>query len=90
MLSERPSVSDATSPQWRIIEQITVAEVLLADGDVATAEAALHDAVADAERYRLPHQLQRVLRAFEGRASDIVAGASAALQRLTTPPPAEV
>lgn len=69
------------SPQWRIIERITVAEVLFVAGDIATSESALFEAITDAERHRLPHQIQRATRVAEGRFPAVVDAASAALPR---------
>lgn len=73
-------------PQWRIIEQITVAEVLIACGDTTAAARELTGAVADAATHRLPHQLQRALRAAHTRLPDIAEQAAQALQQLTAPP----
>jgi hypothetical protein len=71
-------------PQWRIIEQITIAQVLTTAGDILAAQSQLIVAVAEAERHRLPHQLQRAARA--GAASPLVAEqAQAALTRLQSP-----
>ncbi len=52
----------AVAPQWRVIDQVTVGNVLLAGGDVAGALETLEAAVAAAEAYRLPHQIQRAMR----------------------------
>lgn len=85
LLGTFPATSTPISPQWRIIEQITVAEVIIATGGLATVEQILVDAVGDAERHRLPHQIQRVLRAVRGRSLTTAEAATAALGRLTVP-----
>jgi hypothetical protein len=82
----RPPHEPAT-PQWRVIEQITVAAVLFATGDATTAEPLLCDAITAAERHRLPHQIQRALRTATGHSSTSVTAAAAALNRITTPTP---
>jgi hypothetical protein len=45
-----------------VIERITVADVRLAAGDRAGADAILLPAIETAARHRLPHQIQRVAR----------------------------
>jgi hypothetical protein len=50
------------TPQWRVIEQITTAEVLARAGDEHTAVGMLFAALSDAEPLRLPHQVQRIIR----------------------------
>jgi hypothetical protein len=82
----RPPHEQAT-PQWRVIEQITVAAVLFATGDATTAEPLLCDAITAAERHRLPRQIQRALRTATGHSSTSVTAAAAALNRITTPTP---
>jgi len=52
----------AVAPQWRVIDQVTVGNVLLAGGDVAGALETLETAMVAAEAYRLPHQIQRAMR----------------------------
>jgi len=71
------------SPQWRIIEQITVTEVLFAAGDLETGTSSLQEAIAEAERYRLPHQIQRAARLAVGTGDGIAEAAAAALARTT-------
>jgi transcriptional regulator with XRE-family HTH domain len=53
--------SGPPTPQWRVIERITTAEVLARAGDQRTAESMLSAAVDDAEALRLPHQVQRII-----------------------------
>ena len=50
------------TPQWRVIERITTADVLARAGDERTAADMLSAALSDAETLRLPHQVQRVIR----------------------------
>jgi len=50
------------TPQWRVIERITTADVLAKAGDEHTAASMLTAAVSDAEALRLPHQVQRIIR----------------------------
>lgn len=71
------------APQWHIIERVTSGRVLLEAGDRQGAAHAFRTAVHAAEAHRLPHQIQRAIRAAEpGRLHDIVADGAAALQRL--------
>ncbi|TDC59084.1 XRE family transcriptional regulator [Micromonospora sp. KC207] len=86
LLGASPAPTLPTSPQWRIIEQITIAEVLLAAGDVTTGESTLHDAIGGGERHRLPHQLQRAARVAQGHCPTVVEAASAALNRSAPAP----
>jgi transcriptional regulator with XRE-family HTH domain len=50
------------TPQWRVIERITTADVLARAGDDRAAANMLTAAISDAETLRLPHQIQRILR----------------------------
>ncbi len=73
------------APQWHVIERITLGEVHLASGDREAAGVVLREAIAAAETYHLPHQLQRVIRAAQtGGLSDVKADGDAGLTRLTT------
>ncbi|SMC99795.1 helix-turn-helix transcriptional regulator [Kibdelosporangium aridum] len=77
--------SDAlpAAPQWHIIERVTAGQVLLAAGKRDAAEDALLTALASAEAHRLPHQIQRTIRAAnEGGLTDISDAGNAALGRL--------
>jgi hypothetical protein len=60
LLDQRPDVPVA--PQWVVIEQITVGEVLLASGGRGDGESVLLNALVGAEAHRLPHQAQRAVR----------------------------
>jgi hypothetical protein len=50
------------TPQWRVIERITTADVLARAGDEHTVVGMLSAALSDAETLRLPHQVQRIIR----------------------------
>jgi hypothetical protein len=50
------------TPQWRVIERITTADLLARAGDERTAADMLCAALGDAETLRLPHQVQRIIR----------------------------
>jgi tetratricopeptide (TPR) repeat protein len=74
---------DPAAPQWHVIERVTAGEVLAAGGEHAGAEEALTAAIATAERRRLPHQLQRAIRAAQRTGLESVrASGRAALGRL--------
>ena len=62
-LAESFAASDRPpTPQWRVIERITTADVLARSGDEPTAASMLSVALSDAETLRLPHQVQRIIR----------------------------
>lgn len=62
-LAERFAAGDGPpTPQWRVIERITTANVLARAGDEQAAASMLAAAVSDAETLRLPHQIQRIIR----------------------------
>lgn len=74
---------EPAAPQWQVIERVTTGEVLAAAGELAGAEEVLLAAVAAAEQRRLPHQLQRVIRAARsGGLAKIDDAGRAALRRL--------
>ncbi|MEV6526996.1 helix-turn-helix transcriptional regulator [Longispora sp. NPDC051575] len=63
-LLQRPSIGPGiAAPTWRAIERVTAAEVFRAQRDTDGAEAALREAITTAVTYRLPHQIQRAIRA---------------------------
>jgi transcriptional regulator with XRE-family HTH domain len=62
LATSTPQASPPPTPQWRVIERITTADVLASAGDTAAAAEMLSDAVSQAETLRLPHQVQRVIR----------------------------
>ncbi|MFX0579557.1 helix-turn-helix domain-containing protein [Nocardia nepalensis] len=66
-------VGTPAAPQWHIIERITTGEVLVAINEPATAEDAFTTAIDAAERLRLPHQIQRTVRATEKAGMDELA-----------------
>lgn len=72
------------APQWYVIERVTAAQVLLAVRRPDGAEDALRSALVAAESHRLPHQIQRAIRAAdEGHLDQVVTEGRSALQRLT-------
>jgi transcriptional regulator with XRE-family HTH domain len=81
MLHHRPNPTGA--PQWTVIEQITVGEVLLADEECSGAESVLLAALVGAETYRLPHQAQRAVRTARRHSIEsVMQGGRALLDRL--------
>ncbi len=76
----------AVAPQWRVIERVTIGQVLLAGGEPAGAAEALGVAVSAAEELGLPHQIQRAIRVAgsigDGPTSAVVESGAAALERL--------
>ncbi|TMM34390.1 MAG: helix-turn-helix transcriptional regulator [Actinobacteria bacterium] len=62
MLAGTSLPSVATPPQWQAMLQVTVGEVLLAGADLLQAATAFRSAIVIAERHRLPHQIQRIVR----------------------------
>jgi transcriptional regulator with XRE-family HTH domain len=82
-LAHRPPADPAPAPQWEIIAAITHAYLLLATGDHETAGRQLTRAVEHAATRRLPHQLQRILRAATRHAHpDLAEQAQTALDHL--------
>lgn len=77
-----PTPTTAVAPQWRVIELITVAQVQLAADDCGGAAQSLNTALEEAVRQRLPHQLQRIVRAAHDRLPVIREGAGHALARI--------
>ncbi|MFI1914535.1 hypothetical protein [Nocardia sp. NPDC020380] len=70
------------APQWYIIERVTTGEVLAANQDIEGAADAFADAIESAERHRLPHQIQRAVRATaKAGMRDLADEAKSALQR---------
>lgn len=82
LAEEQPALTTTVAPQWRVIELITVAQVRLIGEDRAGAAEALEVALGEAMVQRLPHQVQRILRAAGQRLSDIHAVAGEALDRM--------
>lgn len=77
-----PTPTTTVAPQWRVIELITVAKVQLAADDYGGAAQSLHTAVDEAVRQRLPHQLQRIVRAADNGLPEIKEAADHALGRI--------
>ncbi|MFE9583235.1 helix-turn-helix domain-containing protein [Nocardia sp. NPDC006044] len=76
------SVGSPSAPQWRIIERVTVGEVFAAVNQPADAANAFADAIESAEHHRLPHQIQRTIRATaRSGLQDLTHEAQAALER---------
>ncbi|MFE3191595.1 helix-turn-helix transcriptional regulator [Nocardia sp. NPDC059240] len=70
------------APQWYIIERVTTGEVLVANRDAGGAADAFAEAIKSAERHRLPHQIQRAIRATTRAGMlDLADEGVAALQR---------
>jgi len=82
--------ASAPSPQWRIIERITAADVLVSAGDAEAAAGQLSGVVSEAEARCLPHQIQRVIhltsRSPGLACQEISEHARAALARLRAQP----
>lgn len=77
-----PAPSTSVAPQWRVIELITTGRVRLLAGDHQGATELLVGAVREARAQRLPHQLQRVLRAAGGTLPAARDAADQALSKL--------
>lgn len=76
------TVGSPSAPQWRIIERVTTGEVLVAIGQPSAATDAFTEAIEAAEQHRLPHQIQRTIRAaIKTGLRDLAAEAEVALQR---------
>lgn len=74
---------EPAAPQWHVIERVTTAEILATTGDHTGAEKTLHAAITTAEQRRLPHQIQRAIRAAQrGGLTAITTAGHTALQRL--------
>ncbi|WP_336159907.1 helix-turn-helix transcriptional regulator [Amycolatopsis sp. VC5-11] len=74
---------EPAAPQWRVIEAVTTGEVLAATGERAGSAKALRTAITTAEQRRLPHQLQRAIRAAErGELMSIADAGRTALRRI--------
>ncbi|WP_406237710.1 helix-turn-helix domain-containing protein [Nocardia sp. NBC_01009] len=76
------TVGTPPAPQWRIIERVTTGEALAAISEPRAAAEAFAEAVVAAEQHRLPHQIQRTIRAaIKTGMRELAAEAEAALQR---------
>lgn len=75
--------AEPVAPQWHIIGRVTAGQVLLVAGKRDAAEEALRAALAAAESRRLPHQVQRAIRAARGGGlAEVSENGQAVLQRL--------
>jgi transcriptional regulator with XRE-family HTH domain len=63
LVEDPPDPGLQSTPQWRVIEHVTAGRVLLLQGARSVGQDRLRIAVREAFAHRLPHQLQRVLRA---------------------------
>ncbi|MGP3684466.1 hypothetical protein ACTVZO_07095 [Streptomyces sp. IBSNAI002] len=79
-----PTPTMSIAPQWRVIELITSGRVRLLAGDHRGATELLVGAVREARAQRLPHQLQRALRAAGDVLPDARESAEQALTQLRT------
>ncbi|MFF4364160.1 helix-turn-helix domain-containing protein [Streptomyces sp. NPDC001604] len=77
-----PVPTSTVAPQWRVIELITGARVRLAADDCGGAAESLNTAIDEAVRQRLPHQLQRIVRAADPWLPEIKEVAEHALNRI--------
>jgi transcriptional regulator with XRE-family HTH domain len=76
-------VGEPAAPQWQVIERVTTGEILAAGGARDGAGEALLAAIATAEQRRLPHQLQRAIRAAQrGGLAAVTDAGRTALRRL--------
>ncbi|MGP4112349.1 hypothetical protein ACTWP5_15735 [Streptomyces sp. 4N509B] len=83
LAEDGPPPSTTAAPQWRVIASVTAGRVRLLAGDRGRAAATLRQAVDEAHRQRLPHQIQRVLRTTgDGRLPDVRERAEHALAQL--------
>ncbi len=83
LLHTEHSRTQPVAPQWQIIERVTAGQVLLTAREPDGAEESLRAALDAAETHRMPHQVQRVIRAAEqGGLDSVVADGHAALRRL--------
>jgi transcriptional regulator with XRE-family HTH domain len=78
---------DATpaAPQWYVIERVTAGQVHLAARELDAAGEALRAALIAAETHRLPHQIQRTIRAArDGGLTEISTNGQAGLLHLAS------
>jgi transcriptional regulator with XRE-family HTH domain len=62
-LAERFAAGESPpTPQWRVIERVTTANLLARAGDDRASVGMLSAALSDAETLHLPHQVQRIIR----------------------------
>lgn len=83
LLDQQQIPTIAMPPQWQAILHVTNGEVLLADADITQASTALQVAISISECYRLPHQIQRIVRMSTPRLPAVGELAQAAVNRLS-------
>ncbi|SEP48434.1 hypothetical protein [Amycolatopsis saalfeldensis] len=77
------SAGEPAAPRWQVIERGTTGEILTASRDRDGAQKSLLAAITIAEQRRLPHQLQRAIRATNrGGLAAVAHTAQTTLQRL--------
>ncbi|MER5887763.1 helix-turn-helix transcriptional regulator [Streptomyces sp. NPDC001941] len=77
-----PALTTSVAPQWRVIELITTGRIRLLAGDTSGAAEQFHHATTQARAQRLPHQLQRIVRAVGDSLPTTRDAASDALRQL--------
>lgn len=82
LLDRAPTTTALIPPQWQVMLQVTVGEVLLTRNDRRMAAEAFDRAISVALPHRLPHQIQRVIRATDGGLEDVNVAARSALRHL--------
>ncbi|MFD7014015.1 helix-turn-helix domain-containing protein [Streptomyces sp. NPDC059928] len=82
LAEDGPAPTTTVAPQWRVIELVTVARIMLFATDLRGATGALEAALGEATAQRLPHQLQRIMRTAGSRLPEVHGAAAQALERL--------
>jgi transcriptional regulator with XRE-family HTH domain len=82
LVESAPVAARTVAPQWQVIELVTVAHVRLLAGDRTGAAVSLTTATEEATAQRLPHQLQRIIRASGDRLPEIREAATRSLHQL--------
>jgi len=82
LLGQHSTAGPGLPPQWHAILQVTIGQVLLAAADHPNADAAFRAAITVARDHRLPHQIQRIIRATANGLQDVGEAASVALDQL--------
>ncbi|MFD9818805.1 helix-turn-helix domain-containing protein [Streptomyces violascens] len=82
LVENSPTPTTTVAPQWRVIELVTIAHIMLLADDLGGATTTLETAVGEATAQRLPHQLQRIMRTAATRLPDVQGTAAQALERL--------
>jgi hypothetical protein len=83
LVAQDPPENPGVTPQWRVIEHVTTGRAHLLRGDRSTAAEHLSAAITGAATLRLPHQLQRVIRAAGTALPDQREHATASLAALS-------